>query len=185
MKKTLTAILALVLVLGLVVSGCPGESGQNDFALGRITGVATDSTHLPQTGQPAPDFYFETPEGESSSISQLKGRPVLVNFWATWCVPCRGEMPYLQQIYEEWPADELAVLTVNVAESPSQVEEFIQSQGLSFTVLLDSGADVAQRYNVRGIPTTFFIDKDGIIQEIKIGPFQSPAEIETILDQLA
>ena len=166
MKKTLTAILALVLVLGLVTTscGCGGEA--------------------PEIGKRAPDFQLNTLDGQSITLSELKGRPVLVNFWATWCGPCRGEMPYLQQIYEEWPADELVLLTVNVADSPSQVEEFMQSQGLSFTVLLDSGADVAQRYNVRGIPTTFFIDKDGVIQEIKIGPFRSQAEIEAILSQL-
>ncbi len=191
MKKKLTAILAILLALGLVVSGCPGQStdnggatGQNGFALGKITGIATDSTQPPQAGQPAPDFYFETPEGGPSSLSQLKGKPVLVNFWATWCGPCTYEMPFLQQLYEDWPGDELVLLTVNVAEGSSQVSQFMQSQGFSFTVLLDGEAAVAQRYNIRGIPTTLFIDNNGVIQEIKIGAFQSKADIEAILSQL-
>jgi thiol-disulfide isomerase/thioredoxin len=191
MKKKLTAILAIALALGLAATSCPGQSttnggttGQNGFALGEITGIATDSTQPPQTGQPAPDFYFETPEGDPSSLSQLKGRPVLVNFWATWCGPCRYEMPFLQQIYEDWPGDELAMMTINVAESSSDVSQFMQSEGFSFTVLLDGEAAVAQRYNVQGIPTTLFIDKEGIIQNVHVGSFRSQAEIETIVSQL-
>jgi len=153
-------------------------------ALGRITGVSTDSTQSPQVGEIAPDFYFETPEGASSSLGQLKGRPVLVNFWATWCGPCTYEMPFLQQVYEDWPEEELVLLAINIQEGSSKVSQFMQSQGFSFPVLLDSQAAVAQQYSVMGIPSTFFIDSDGVIQDIKIGSFQSRAEIEAILDQL-
>jgi len=176
--------LAAALTLGLAVSGCPGESGQDSVALGRITGISTDSTQSPQVGELAPDFYFETPEGESSSISQIKGTPVLVNFWATWCSPCTYEMPFLQQVYEDWPEEELAMLAINIQEGSSQVSQFMQSQGFSFPVLLDSNGNVAQRYNVHGIPSTFFINSDGVIQEIKIGAFRSQADIVTILSQL-
>jgi len=180
--------LAAVLTLGLVVSGCPGEpeqnSEQNGFALGRITGVSTDSTQSPQVGELAPDFYFETPEGASSSLSQLQGTPVLVNFWATWCGPCAYEMPHLQQFYDERQGDEVVLLTINIQEGSSQVSQFMQSKGFSFPVLLDGEATLAQRYNIRGIPTTLFIDKESVIQEIKIGAFQSQAEIESILGQL-
>jgi peroxiredoxin len=183
-RVILVIALAAAIALGLVVSGCPGGSGQNGLALGRITGIDTGATQPPQTGQPAPDFYFETPEGQSTSLSQLQGTPVLLNFWATWCGPCRYEMPFLQQIHQERPGDELALLAVNVGESSSQVGQFLDSTGFSFTVLLDKQAAVAQRYNVLGIPATFFIDKEGIIQNIQVGAFQSQADIETILDQL-
>ncbi len=176
--------LAAALTLGLAVSGCPGESGQDGVALGRITGVSTDSTQSPQVGELAPDFYFETPEGESSSISQLSGTPVLVNFWATWCMPCVHEMPYIQQVYEDWPEEELVLLAINIQEGSSQVSQFLQGEGFSFPVLLDSDGKVAQRYNVHGIPTTFFIDKYGFIQNVNVGSFQSHTDIEAILDQL-
>jgi thiol-disulfide isomerase/thioredoxin len=176
--------LAAALTLGLVAGGCPGNSGQNGIALGRITGIDSGATQPPQTGQPAPDFYFETPEGESTSLSQLQGTPVLVNFWATWCGPCRAEMPFLQQIHQDWPADKLVLLAVNVGENSSQVSQFMESAGFSFTVLLDQQAAVARRYNVTGIPATFFIDKEGVIEDVQVGAFQSQAAIETILDQL-
>jgi thiol-disulfide isomerase/thioredoxin len=177
-------VIALAASLGLVVGGCPGNSGQNEMALGRITGIDSDARQPPQTGQPAPDFYFETPEGQSTSLSQLQGTPVLVNFWATWCGPCRSEMPFLQLTHQNWPADKLVLLAVDVAENSSQVSQFMASAGFSFTVLLDRQAAVAQSYNVTGIPTTIFIDKEGVIQDIHVGAFQSQAEIETILDQL-
>jgi thiol-disulfide isomerase/thioredoxin len=188
-RIVLTAALAAALALGL--SGCPGQpatdggtTGQNGIAVGRITGIDAGATQPPQAGELAPDFYFENPEGENTSLSQLQGTPVLVNFWATWCGPCRYEMPFLQQIHQDWPVGELVLLAVNVGESSSQVGQFMESAGFSFNVLLDQQTAVAQRYNVLGIPTTFFIDKEGVIQEIQVGAFQSQAEIETILDQL-
>jgi thiol-disulfide isomerase/thioredoxin len=183
-RIVMTTTLAAALTLGLVVSGCPGESGQSEIALGRITGIDTGSSQPPLAGELAPDFYFENPEGQPTSLSQLQGRPVLVNFWATWCGPCRYEMPFLQQIHQERPGDELVLLAVNVGEGSSDVGQFMQSQGFTFTVLLDKQAAVARRYNVTGIPATFFIDKDGVIQYVQVGAFQSQAAIEAILDQL-
>jgi cytochrome c biogenesis protein CcmG/thiol:disulfide interchange protein DsbE len=183
-RVILAITLASILILGLVVSGCSSEPEQSVVTLAEITGVSTDSAQIPQSGRPAPDFQFQTPEGQSTSLSELKGQLVLVNFWATWCGPCTYEMPFLQQFYQEHPGGEVVLLAINVQESPSQVAEFMQDRGFSFTVLLDSGADVTQRYNIRGIPTTFFIDRDGIIQEIHVGAFQSQAEIESILSGL-
>ena len=171
MKKTLTAILAIALALGLVATSCQCATDG-------------DTAGSPQVGKLAPDFELDTLDGQTVVLSQLRGRPVVVNFWATWCGPCRHEMPFLQQVYEDWPGEELVVMTINVAESSSKVSQFMQSYELSFPVLLDSDGNVTQSYNVTGIPTTFFIDKFGFIEEIKIGSFQSQAEIETILSRL-
>lgn len=166
MKKKITVILVTLLALGLAATSCPAE------------------TPAPEIDKLAPDFELDTLDGQTLVLSQLKGKPVLVNFWATWCAPCRYEMPFLQQIHEENPGDELVMLVVNVGESSSDVSQFMQSQGFSFTVLLDSQAAVAQQYNVIGIPTTFFIDSDGVIQEIKVGSFRSHTEIESVLGLL-
>jgi thiol-disulfide isomerase/thioredoxin len=135
-------------------------------------------------GEPAPGFQFQGPGGQPVSLSDLQGSPLLLNFWATWCGPCRMGMPYLQQIWDEWQEDGLLLLAINIGESPSDVEGFMQGQGFSFPVLLDSEGAIAEQYGIQAIPTTFFIDSDGIIQEVKVGAFQSMAEIEDSLSRL-
>ena len=132
----------------------------------------------------APDFQLPNLEGQTISLSDLKGKPVLLNFWATWCGPCVSEMPYLQEIYDEWSGKGLVLLTINGGESSSKVSKFMQNQNLSLPVLLDTKQDVFRRYNIMGIPTTFFIDKDGIIQEKVIGAFPNKAEIEKRLSKI-
>ena len=168
MKKVSKAILfaiALVLVLAFVWTGCGGPAQSQSEAI------------------QAPDFKLSLLNGGETYLSDFSGKPVMLNFWATWCPPCREEMPYLQQIHEQRSAD-VVVLTVNMAENAGDVEEFIREFGLSFPVLLDSNGDVAQQYGVRAIPTTFFIDKSGILQGVKIGAFRNIAEIESELEKI-
>ncbi|GAG94570.1 unnamed protein product, partial [marine sediment metagenome] len=123
-------------------------------------------------------------EGQPISLSDFRGKPVLVNFWAVRCPPCRFEMPFIQAIFEESSDTELVVLAVDIGEAPSTVKDFIQSGNFSFPVLLDTGQDVALEYNIRAIPTTFLIDKDGIIQVIKVGAFPSMLEIKRSLSKI-
>jgi len=167
LKVMLVITLVSVLTPGLVMAGCSPTSAQ---------GV--------EVGNLAPDFQLQNLDGQTVSLGNLQGKPVLINFWATWCGPCRSEMPYIQEIYEGWSEEELVVLAINIGESSSKAEEFMQSYNLSFTVLLDTRQDVAQRYNITGIPTTFFIDKDGIIQDKIIGAFQNKAQIENRLSKI-
>ena len=161
--KILPAILALILTTVLLV-GC--------------------SSQAPRVGELAPDFQLPNLEGQSISLSDFRGEPVLVNFWASWCSPCIYEMPFIQEVYEEWSAKGLVMLAVDIGESLSTVKDFMQSGNYSFPVLLDINQYVALEYNIRSIPTTFFIDKDGIIQAIKVGPFSSKAEIEMMLSAI-
>jgi len=164
LKVMLVITLVLVLTSGLVMAGCSPSSTQ---------GV--------EVGNLAPDFQLQNLDGQTVSLGNLRGKSVLINFWATWCSPCRSEMPYIQEIYEEWVDKELVVLAINIGESSSKAEEFMQSYNLSFTVLLDTKQDIAQKYNIQYIPTTFFIDKDGIIQDKVIGAFQNKTQIENKL----
>jgi len=138
----------------------------------------------PQIGKMAPSFEIPDIEGQPVSLSDFRGKPVLLNFWATWCGACRLEMPYIQEVYDEWSERGLVILAVNIGESPSQVEEFMQVHNFAFPLLLDMAGDVAMQYNVRGIPTTYFIDDTGIIQDVKIGAFFSVAEIESMLGKI-
>jgi len=160
---------ALSLILALVIAG-------------GFTGCTPEQ--VAQPGKPAPDFELQSIEGQSVSLGDLRGRPVLVNFWASWCGPCLLEMPFLHMTHEQWAEKGLVMLAINIGESPSEVKEFVESRGLTFTVLLDTKQEVAQIYNIRGIPATFFIDKSGIIQDIKMGAFTSKAEIERLLSKI-
>ena len=163
--KIISATILLLVFLPGLVSGCSANPAP---------------TQAPVTGSLAPDFQLQNLDGQAVSLNDLRGKPVMVNFWATWCGPCRDEMPLIQEIFEdkEWSDKGLVILAVDIGESLSTVKEFVESYGLSFQVLLDSEQGVAKNYNIRGIPATFFIDKDGIIQDMQIGAFTSKAEIE-------
>jgi len=165
MEQGLKVILASALVLGLILAGC--SSG-------------TEVAQGPQVDKLAPDFQLPTLDGQAVSLGDFRGKPVLLNFWATWCGPCRFEMPFIQEIFEkkEWSDTGLVILAIDIGENPSEVKEFMENYDLSFPVLLDTNQDVALEYNIRAIPTTFFIDKDGIIQDIKVGAFSGKTEIE-------
>jgi len=169
----LKVIMLIVLTSGLIISGCSGGAEPQEA----------------RVGNQAPDFQLNNLDGQSISLSDLRGKPVFINFWATWCPPCRSEMPYIQEIYEEWSGKGLVVLAINIGESPSQVEEFLESQDLSLPVLLDTRGKVTQKYNIQIygkyiLPTSFFIDKDGVIQTKIIGAFPSKAAIEKSLSKI-
>jgi len=150
-----------------------------------ITGCASPEVG-PQVGKLAPDFKLPSLDGQTALLRDFRGKTVLLNFWATWCPPCRAEMPFIQQMFEDknWAEKGLVIIAVDIGESPATVRGFAESFKLSFLVLLDRNGDAAEKYNVRGIPATFFIDKEGIIREIKIGAFTSKAEIEKVLSKI-
>jgi peroxiredoxin len=146
-------LMALLLALGILwiaLSRVPGEK-----ALAR-----TDRPPAPQAGFAAPDFTLETKGGETISLSDLRGQVVLVNFWATWCPPCRAEMPAIQHVFERY------------------------QQGLTFPILLDRDTSVSNRYQVRAMPSTFFIDRSGVIHEVTLGGPMSEAFIESQVTDL-
>jgi len=189
MNKVPKVILPVILTLVLLLAGCSAGSeppeGKNPTA--PVEGTQESPTAPvkgTQVSNQAPDFQLQNVDGQTVSLSNLQGEPVLINFWATWCPPCCSEMPYIQEVYEEWTDKGLVVLAVNIGESSSKVEEFMQSYNLSFTVLLDTKQATAQKYNITGIPTTFFIDKDGIIQDRLIGAFQNKTQIENRLSKI-
>ena len=167
LKVIMTVLIFSVACSGVLLSGCAGSG--------------TASGYGPEIGKLAPDFTLNGLDGQEVSLSGLRGKPVLLNFWATWCGPCRIEMPFLQEIYEKWTGKELVLLAVNLHEDPDKVREFVESAGYSFPVLLTAGNEVPLSYNIRGIPATFFIDADGVIRDIKIGAFFGIGDIESRL----
>jgi thiol-disulfide isomerase/thioredoxin len=151
--------------------------------LGRQQPVSTPapiSTGI-NVGNRAPAFTLSSITGSSVSLSSLRGKIVMLNFWATWCGPCLEEMPYMQAIQSTWAGDtELAIVTVNVQESFSVVEAYIKSQGYTFTVLMDPG-DLKDQYSVINLPTTYFIDSQGIIRQTRVGSFDTQKQIMDII----
>ena len=173
-------MLLILLALVLLVTGCQPVSEPSDET------SPTTLVEGTQVGNLAPGFQLQNLDGEVVSLSGLRGRPVMLNFWASWCGPCRYEMPFIQEIYEEWTGKppSVVVLAINVGESASTAKNFMQSYNLSFPVLLDTRKDVTRKYNIIGYPTTFFIDKNGIIQGKVIGAFQNKGQIEQHLSTI-
>ena len=172
--KVIRVILSIILAsltLGLVITGCSG-------------GSSGGSSTTAIVGKKAPDFTLQDLDGQSVSLSDFEGKPVLINFWNSGCSPCRREMPFLQEIYDEIPDSELVMLTINIGESSATVKKFLGDNNLSLPVLLDTNAAVAQRYSMPGIPTTFFVDRDGILQVKVIGAFPNKAAIESRLSEI-
>jgi len=177
LKVMLVIAFASILVLGLTMAGCSPKSAPTPPSYP----TPAQGTRV---GNLALNFQLHNLEGEPVSLGDLRGKPVILNFWATWCRPCVSEMPFIQRVYEEQSAEGLVLLAINIGGTSSQVKEFLQGHNLSLPVLLDTKQDVAQRYKIQYIPTTFFIDKEGIIQAVKVGTFPSKEAIEGDLNKI-
>lgn len=116
-----------------------------------------------------PGFTLTDLAGEPLSRESLAGRPVVVEFWATWCPPCRAETPDIQEVYEGHESDGLVVLAISIGERPSTVAGYVERTGTTFTVAVDQSTSVAAQYRIVGIPTHFFVDRDGVLREWRIG----------------
>jgi peroxiredoxin len=140
----------------------------------------------PAVGALAPDFTLvDARSGERIQLSALQGRPVLINFWATWCTYCLDEMPVIQRAYEEHRDQELAVLAVDVQESRDLVRRFGDRMGLTFNLLLDSEGAVADEYRVVTMPTSYFVSRQGVIHALAVGAMDREAleqRLATILE---
>lgn len=135
----------------------------------------------PLVGRIAPDFTLAATDGRTFTLSSLRGKPVVINFWATWCPPCRKEMPELEQLWQRYGSgEELVLLGLDQAEDVATIEQFRREvANVTFPILLDRKTDVAREYGVKALPTTFFIDRDGRIQDVKLG---GPMDMAMVMD---
>ena len=129
----------------------------------------------------APDFSYRDAAGNDVLLSDLRGKVVLLNFWATWCPPCVYEMPFLEEAHQQLP-DNAVILAIDIGEKAETVSAFVEEHGLTLPIILDQNAAIAQLYRANQLPTSVIIDAEGIIREYKIGPFSGAGEI---LDRLA
>jgi len=110
---------------------------------------------------PAPRFSSMTPEGKKMGIDDLKGKLVVLNFWATWCPPCRLEMPSMEKLYQEFKGEGLEVVAINFMEKEKPIKSFLKENGFTFPVLLDKKGEIARNYGVHGLPVTYLIARNG------------------------
>ncbi|MBC7236555.1 MAG: redoxin domain-containing protein [Chloroflexi bacterium] len=120
-------------------------------------------------GQTAYEFALQTVTGETIALSDLRGKVVMLNFWASWCGPCQIEIPHMIKLYDEFHAQGFEILAVNLREDPARVSSFVQRLGMDFPVVLDTDGRVGAAFFVRAIPTSFFLDKEGTIQFVHQG----------------
>jgi peroxiredoxin len=146
----------------------------------------TGLAHGAGQGEKAPDFTGKTLVGKNVKLSELRGRIVLLNFWGTWCAPCKEELPYFNRIYGKYKGVGLEILAVNVDKVPAQAAGMSGALGLTFPVVLDPSGDLFELYRIRNMPTTFVVGKDGMIHYIHwgFGPNDPPryeSEIKSLL----
>ena len=138
----------------------------------------------PQVDNRAPPFTLQNLDGDNVTLSDFQGKIVMLNFWYVACGGCEAEMPHIQAVSDNRSADELAILGVNRIDDADTIRSFMDIRELTFSTLVDSEETVHNAYNISAAPTTFFIDTEGIIRKVQVGPFTSQEEIESILDSL-
>ena len=161
MKKITFLILAVCLVL--FITAC-GESP------------------VASVGKPAPDFDTVDMKGNVWSLSKMKGQVVFLNFWATWCPPCREEMPSMQRLYTKLPKDKFKMIALFNNDKPAAVEGFVAKLDITMPILSDEFNFIGTKYGLTGLPETFIIDKQGVIREKFIGPaeWDSPEVVDML-----
>ena len=150
-------------------------------------GAPLSSGPSPREGFLAPDFTLDTLDGNTLTLSELRGKVVVVNFWATWCLPCREETPALEKAYEQYKDSGMVILGVNLTDqdSISEVESFVQEFKLTYPILLDRDGTVSNSlYQIRGLPTTFFVNREGIIRTVVVGGPMSETFIRSKIEAL-
>ncbi len=148
--------------------------------------AASGSRAAPRENFRAPEFSLPALDGRQVSLSDLHGQVVLVNFWATWCTPCRTEMPEIQAAYQNHREQNFTVLAINQAEDDQAASQFAQQLHLTFPILLDHDGAIARQYQLQALPTSFFIDRDGVIRAASLGQMNRAyieAELAKLLEQ--
>ena len=161
-------LLAIALVVAIGALFAYRELGGDDEPTTIIE--ASEAALQVKIGEPVPDFRLDTPEGGTLQLSDFRGQAVVLNFWATWCAPCRAEMPELQAIHNaHTDTGALTVIGIDEMESAEAVLAFADELQLTFPMALDRNAEVADTYGLIGLPGTFFIDADGVLQARVLG----------------
>lgn len=185
MRNVLIGLAIVLLAVGAIVYNLSGSADKNETATGQekaVTGpIKPDRDVKPEEGFAAPDFTLETLSGESMRLYENGGKPSLVNFWASWCPPCKLEMPHIQEAYEKY-GDRVNFLMVDLTFNDyfDGMKKYVEENKYTFPVLLDETGDVAADYQILPIPTTFIVDEKGVI----VRKFQGAMTRDQIMDAI-
>lgn len=171
-RSTLGVAGLVVLVVGVAIwflefrGDTSGAVDAGEYGIIALPGNLNPTGRNPaaEVGRAAPNFVIPGLDGGEISLADLRGKPVLINFWASWCQPCRGEAPDLQQLHDENPG--IVVLGINLQETTSDADRFRDEFGLTFPLGMDLDGEIAQAYRATGIPVTILVDSDGVIREM-------------------
>jgi len=169
--KNFSAII-LFLFLAFLISSCSQDAGRPKLA---------------KVGLLAPNFTLSDTKGKTWKLSDLKGQVVFINFWATWCSPCRDEMPSMQALYSSMPADKFKLLSILSNDEPAFADITAKKLGATFPILIDPDNKTGLAYGLTGVPETFIVDKHGVLREKFIGPanWDAPDAREMIMKYLS
>ena len=176
-KNRYTLLSLLVLVIGAgwiwITRVQPGSATASDIP-------------APRSGFQAPTFTLESNTGEKFSLVDQKDKVLLINFWTSWCPPCRAEMPAIQQVYEDYQDNGLVVVGVNATDQDDVIEakSFVSENQLSFPILFDTNGEVSRQYNLHSLPTSYFIDQHGIIQDVVVGGPMAEALLRSRIERM-
>ena len=168
-------LLAFALLLGAFVAAACSDSNQEADAV--------NSPPAAKEGRLAPNFILSDLDGNEISLSNLRGKPVIVNFWATWCPPCREEMPAIETLYQQYKYLGVEIIGIGMMENENRVREFVEEGNYNWTFAIDTKGEISWDYRVVAIPTSFFIDSQGIISSIHRGPMNT-SDIEDNLKKM-
>ncbi len=158
--RVVCRVSTIMAALGLLVLGRMADAREHLFE-------AMGMAKVPPKA--APDFTLHSIDGKQVSLREYRGKVVFLNFWATWCIPCREEMPALERLHQTYQSQDLAIISIDLKESAEQVRAFFQKHGLSFPALLDQDGSVFRDYLVAGMPTTYLIGRDGMLLARGVG----------------
>ena len=185
MKKKIFGLLLIIALIAIALTNFVKskiEEGQKiETSSTQVSAAKGSGLGINQT---APDFTLKTLDDKEVKLSDYRGKIVILNFWATWCPPCKEEIPQMEKYYKTQAKDEgVEILAVNLTNSDKDkgyIRDFVKSHEMTFPVLLDENGEVQKQYEIMTIPTTFFIDKNGKIQKKTIGPMDQGMMSKTI-----